>query len=60
MKIAIIIMSVLLLVLAYTASKYYFAATILAAWLVENNYAPPKEKDIGRLLKWAVQKKFKK
>ena len=60
MKAAILILLVIAVIAVKEAFKYYINAHILAAWIAENEYAPPEEEDIQRLSTWVVQKIFKK
>lgn len=43
----------------YKWFSWWLAATVLASWMAEKNYAPPETKDRERLAKWAVHKAFK-
>lgn len=40
---------------AYKWLRWWLAATVLAAWMSEKNYAPPTEKDCVRLSKWVMR-----
>lgn len=60
MKIAILILLVIAVIAIKKACKYYINAHILAAWIAENEYAPPEAEDIQRLSSWVVQRLFKK
>lgn len=60
MKTLILILLVITAIAIKEACKYYINAHILAAWIAENEYAPPESEDIQRLSAWVVQKIFKK
>ena len=55
--------AILIVLLALALWKWFnnhLQATILAAWIVEKNIAPPEQEDVERLSEWVVQKWFKK
>ena len=55
MKIIFIFIFIILLTLYI---KWKLAATVLSAWLVENDLKEPTHEDIERITKWIVQKKL--
>ena len=60
MKVSVIILALVTVFAIHKACKYYINSLILAAWMAENEYAPPKNEDVKRLAAWVVQKLFKK
>ena len=55
--------AILIVLLALALWKWFnnhLQATVLAAWIVEKNIAPPEHEDVERLSEWVVQKWFKK
>lgn len=53
MTIIFVSISVLLLILFLTTK---LLLTAYVAWMVENNFAQPSEKDMQRLIKWCAKK----
>lgn len=60
MKVSVIILALVTAFAIHKAYKYYIISLVLAAWMAENEYAPPEKEDVKRLAAWAVQKLFKK
>lgn len=56
------IITILIIALGYSLIRLWnwkLSATVLAAWIAENNYAPPEKNDCERLKSWVVHKWFK-
>lgn len=60
MRTTIIILLIIAGVAIRKACKYYINSLILAAWMAENEFAPPEDEDVKRLSAWVVQRLFKK
>lgn len=39
--------------------KWKLCATVLSAWIFENEYTPPTDEDMKRLIEWVVRRKIK-
>lgn len=60
MRATIVILMIIAVVAICKACKYYINSLILAAWMAENEYAPPEDEDVKRLSSWVAQRLFKK
>nr|DAF01606.1 MAG TPA: hypothetical protein [Caudoviricetes sp.] len=52
------IIAVVVIVSIINWIRWKVCSAVLAAWISENNYAPPERDDITRLIKWVVRKRI--